>query len=245
MRASRAGRLLDVAGEHDRGGRRAADHRGVRALERDRLEVGVERLREDDERAAVVARDDAEDDRAVEVDDRAADLGAVLELQLAHRLRRAVEAGEVGQHDERAAAAGGVDRARDLLRRLAGTACPRVHCSGPSAGIGAVARQRPRLDAEQRTPASRRGGRPRRPRSRPRASRPSARAAGGRRRSTARITVRMSNGFLRSGLRRRRRRCRRPSRGRSRARACGEARRRGRPGRWSAARRGKRSPGAT
>ena len=66
----------------------------------DGLEVGVELLGEDDERAAVVARDDAEDDRAVEVDDRAPDLGAVLELPLAHRLGRAVEAGEVGQHDD-------------------------------------------------------------------------------------------------------------------------------------------------
>ena len=39
-----ARRLLDLAGEDDRGGRRSADHRGVRALERDRLEVGVQLL---------------------------------------------------------------------------------------------------------------------------------------------------------------------------------------------------------
>ena len=58
----------------------------LRALDRDRLEALVQALREDHERAAVVAGDDAEDDRAAEVDDRAADLGAVLELPLAHRL---------------------------------------------------------------------------------------------------------------------------------------------------------------
>ena len=96
-------RAVDLAGEHDRGGRRAADHRRVRALERDRLELVVEASREDDERAAVVARDHAEHDRPVEVDDRAADLGAVLELQPAHRLGRAVEAGQVGEHDQRPA----------------------------------------------------------------------------------------------------------------------------------------------
>ena len=43
-------------------------------------------LADADERAAVVAGDHAEHDRAVEVDDGPADLGAVLQLQLAHRL---------------------------------------------------------------------------------------------------------------------------------------------------------------
>ena len=78
----------------------------------------VEALGEHHEGAAVVAGDDAEDDRPVEVHDRAADLRAVLELPLAHRLGRAVEAREVRQHDERAAPADGVDGAGDLLRRL-------------------------------------------------------------------------------------------------------------------------------
>ena len=84
--------LLDVAREHDRGGGRAADDRRVGALQRDRLEPLVQALGEDHERAAVVAGDDAEDDRPVEVHDRAPDLGAELELPLAHRLRRPVEA---------------------------------------------------------------------------------------------------------------------------------------------------------
>ena len=57
--------LLHLAREDDRRRRRAADDRGVGALERDHREVVVERLREDHERAAVVARDDAEDDRPV------------------------------------------------------------------------------------------------------------------------------------------------------------------------------------
>ena len=93
---------VDVAGEHGRGRRRTADDRRVGALDGDDLHVVVERPGEDHEGSSVVAGDDAEDDRAVEVDDRAADLGAVLELELAQRLRRAVEAREVGQHDQRA-----------------------------------------------------------------------------------------------------------------------------------------------
>ena len=105
--------------------------------------------REDHERAAVEARDDAERDRAVEVDDRAADLGAVLELQPAHRLRRAVEAGEVGEHDQRAPARRGVDRARDLLRRGREQRARRP-LLGAVGRDGAEARQRPRLDPEQR-----------------------------------------------------------------------------------------------
>ena len=98
---------------------------------RDRLELVVQPLREDHERAAVVARDDAEHDRAAEVDDRAADLGAVLELpagastRASRRSRRGWPATTTG-----AAAAGGVDRARDLLRRAAGTACPRSTARG-------------------------------------------------------------------------------------------------------------------
>ena len=72
--------------------------------QRDDLEVLVEALGEHDERPAVVARDHAEDDRAVEVHDRSPDLGAELQLPFAHRLRRAVEAREVREDDERPAA---------------------------------------------------------------------------------------------------------------------------------------------
>ncbi len=65
----------------------------------------------------MVAGDDAEHDRSVEVDDGPADLGAVLELHAPQRLGGPVEAGQVGQHHERAVAAAGVDRPRGLLRR--------------------------------------------------------------------------------------------------------------------------------
>ena len=91
------GPRVDLAREHHRRRRRAADHRGVGALDRRDLDRLVERPREHHVGAAVVARDHAEHDRPAEVDDRAADLGAVLELQLAHRLGRAVEAREVGE----------------------------------------------------------------------------------------------------------------------------------------------------
>ena len=107
-----------LAGEHGGGGGRAADHRRVRALHRGDLQPLVERLGEHHERAAVVAGDDDEHDRAAEVRHRPADLGAVLELPAAHRLRRAVEAGQVRQHDQRSVAAGRVDRAGHLARRL-------------------------------------------------------------------------------------------------------------------------------
>ena len=200
---------VDLAREHDRGGGRAADHRRVRALERDRLELVVEPAREDDEGAAVEARDHAERDRAVEVDDRAADLGAVLELQPAHRLRRAVEAGQVGEHDQRPPAGRRVDRAGDLLRRAAGTACPtstaraRRPARSPKRGSGrdsmpSSATGRPPRRASQATAIS--------------ASRiPAQRSSGSSSRSTtARITERMSNGFLRPGLVVLARRSRRP-----------------------------------
>ena len=108
---------VDVAGEDHRGGGGAAEHRGERALQREHGHVRVQRLGEDHERAAVVARDHAEHDGPAEVHDRAADLGAVLQLQLAHRLRRAVEAGQVREHHQRPVAAGRVDRPRGLLRR--------------------------------------------------------------------------------------------------------------------------------
>ena len=77
---------VDVAREDDGRGRGATDHRRERALDREHRHARVERLGEDDERATVVAGDDGEDDRPVEVDDGPADLGAVLELEAAHRL---------------------------------------------------------------------------------------------------------------------------------------------------------------
>ena len=157
---------------------RAADDRGERALDGEHRHVRVERLGEHHERAAVVARDHGEHDRPTEVDDRAADLGAVLELQVAHRVGRPVEAGQVRQHDERPVAAGRVDRPGRLLRRL------REQRAG-GVGVGAVGRREPaaadrsRLDAEQADRDSRRGGRPGRRRSRRRPCRPSARGSRG------------------------------------------------------------------
>ena len=141
--------LVDLAGEHDRRRRRAADDRGERALDGEHLHVVVQRRREHDERPAVVARHDAQHERAVEVDDRPADLGAVLELQPAQRLRRAVEARQVGEHHDRPAAARRVDRPGDLLRRQreqrAGRPLRRTVGRGH-----AVARQRPRLHPDHR-----------------------------------------------------------------------------------------------
>ena len=128
-------------------------------------------------RAAVVAGDDAEDDRAAEVHHRPADLRAVLELPAGHRLGRA-EAREVGEDHDRTAAAGGVDRPRDLARGR-GKSCPRSTARGRRPAT-AVAGKGPRLDAENRGPASRPGGRPTPRRTQPRANRPSARAADGR-----------------------------------------------------------------
>ena len=169
---------VDLAGEHDRRGGRAADDGGERALDREHGHVLVERLGEHDERAAVVAGDHAEHDLAVEVDDGAADLGAVLELQAAHRLGRAVEAGQVRQHHHRPAAGGGVDRARDLLARQREQRA-RGERVGAVGRREAAARHRAGLDADQARPASRRSARPRRPRSPPRPCRPSAPATGG------------------------------------------------------------------
>ena len=77
----------------------------------------IEPAREDHVRASVVASDDAEHDRPIEVHDGAADLGAVLELEPPQRFRGAVEARQVREHDDRPRAARGVDRARHLLRR--------------------------------------------------------------------------------------------------------------------------------
>ena len=148
-RSSRCGALVDVAGEHHGGRRGPADHRGERALDGEHLHVVVERRREHDERPAVVAGHDAQHDRAVEVDDRPADLGAVLELQAAQRLRRAVEAGQVGQHDDRPAPARRVDRPRHLLRRQREQRAGRP-LRRPVGRRRAVARQRPRLDADHR-----------------------------------------------------------------------------------------------
>ena len=85
----RLGPRVDVAGEHHGRRRRATDHRGVRALDGEHRHPRVERLGEDHERPAVVPRDDGEHDRSLEVDDGPADLGAVLELQPAHRVRQA------------------------------------------------------------------------------------------------------------------------------------------------------------
>ena len=121
---------------------RAADDRGVGALERHHLQVVVQGRGEDDVGAAVVAGDHAEDDRPAEVHHRPADLRAVLELQRAHRLGRAVEARQVGEHHRRAVAGGGVDGARHLLATSSGKSVPDGPVVGPVRGHVAEARQR-------------------------------------------------------------------------------------------------------
>ena len=137
-----------LAREHHRRRRPAADHRGERALERERAQVLVQLAREHHVRAAVVARDDQEHDRPVEVHHRARDLGAVLELQLAHRLGRAVEARQVRQDHRRPVAARGVERARDLLARLREQR-PAVPLRRPVRRPVAQARHVLALDADQ------------------------------------------------------------------------------------------------
>src|SRR3954447_25466246 len=67
------GAPVDFASEDDGGGRRAAQHRGVRALDGKDLHVLVQHAGEHDEGSAVVPGDDAEHDRAVEVGDGPAD----------------------------------------------------------------------------------------------------------------------------------------------------------------------------
>ena len=124
---------VDLASEDRRGCRSAADDRRVRPLEGDHLHVVVERAREDHEGSSVVAGHDAEDDRAVEVDDRAADLRTVLELQLAQGLWRPVEAREVGQHHERRLPLAALTARATFLDDW-GKSVPAVHWSGPSAG---------------------------------------------------------------------------------------------------------------
>ena len=161
---------------------------------------GLSAAREHDVGAAVVARHHQEAERPVEVHHRARDLGAVLELQLAHRLGRAVEAGEVREDDRRAVAARRVERARDLLGRQR-----EERAAGPLRGAVerpvALARRRCWLSMPIRQHRhARRGARPRRsPSPRPTSG---ASARGSRRpgRSRACITARIANGRLRPGL---------------------------------------------
>jgi hypothetical protein len=75
-----------VAGEGDRRGGGAADHRRVGARERECLEPWIELAGEDDVRATVIPRDHHEQQPALEADDRTGDLRAVLELELPQRL---------------------------------------------------------------------------------------------------------------------------------------------------------------
>ena len=153
-----------------------ADHRRERALHGGDLQPLVERLGEHHERTAVVAGDHDEDDRAAEVGHGAADLGAVLQLPAAHRLRRPVEAGQVRQHDERAVAAGGVDRRVRACATTAETACRRTTRTGrPPARIRAGATCAIRFRSG--IPGCRRCAHPTRSRSRRRAIGPSAPAA--------------------------------------------------------------------
>ncbi len=236
--------LVHLAGEDHGGGRGAADHRGVGPFEGRHLQVVVQGVREDHEGAAVVAGDDAEDDRPLEVDHRAADLGAVFELPLAHGLGRAVEPREVGEHHERPVAAGRVDRPRHLL---GGEREERA--AGPLVGPVDRARSRAGAGAWTRSPAGRRGsrpdGRPRPRRSRRRACRTSAPGAAGPGRDGLHDAADLERPLApRVGERRRRRR---PRCGRSPPWGPyeGNPARRGRAGSRVGAGRGKRSPGAT
>ena len=86
--------------------------------ERRHAHAVVELAREHDVGAAVVAGDDHERDLAREAHDGAGDLRAHLQHAAAHGLRRAVEARQVRQDHGGPIAARGVERARDLLRRM-------------------------------------------------------------------------------------------------------------------------------
>src|SRR5262249_42374989 len=108
-------------GEDYRGSSAAAYPGRVRTGEGQRAKPRIERLREDHVRAAMVARHHEEDQEALEADDGARDLGAVLELELSERLGRAIEPGEVGQDYDRPVAARRIDGARYLLRRAGDT----------------------------------------------------------------------------------------------------------------------------
>ncbi len=143
------GALVDVACEHDRRRGRSPDHGGERALDGEHLHVVVELRREHHERTTVVTRDDAEDERAVEVDDRASDLRAVLQLQSAQGFRRTVETRQVGEHHHRPAPAGRVDRSSHLLRRK-GEQRSRRPLRRTVGRREPVSGQRPRFHADQR-----------------------------------------------------------------------------------------------
>ena len=82
---------FNFTGKNHRRCRRAADYGGVSSFQSGYFKILVEGPREDHIRTSVVAGDHAKDDGALEVDDCPANLGAVLQLQPAHRLGRAVE----------------------------------------------------------------------------------------------------------------------------------------------------------
>ena len=142
------GAAAHVPGEDHGRSRRPADHRGERARERGDPHPVVQLAREDHVGAAVIARDHGEEQRTVEADHGASDLGAPLQDAATHRLRGAVEAREVREHDRRADPARGVERARHLLRGLR-----EERAGGPAVRsvVGRVANagQRATLDADQ------------------------------------------------------------------------------------------------
>ncbi len=173
----------------------------------------------------------------------AADLGAVLELQPPHRLGRAVEAGEVGEHDERPPARRGVDGARDLLRREREQRAG-APAAGPVGRDRAEARQRARLDADHRHGPAAEGRVPHHGRLGLAHRRPALErlvvGVGHRAHHRADVERLLAARGSSPG-----RRSRRRSRGRSRAPRAARRRRRGPSGSSVCARRGKRSPGAT
>src|SRR5208283_190329 len=71
---------IDFAGKNDGGSGRTSNHRSISALQSHDLEIFVQRTRENYVRPAVIARDHAKDHRALEVDDSASDLRAILKL---------------------------------------------------------------------------------------------------------------------------------------------------------------------
>src|SRR6516165_3541419 len=78
---------IDFARKNDRRRRRASDDRGVRSLKGRDFQTFVQGARENHISAPVIAGDHAEYHGAFEVDYGSPDLGPVLKLQLAHRLR--------------------------------------------------------------------------------------------------------------------------------------------------------------
>src|SRR5271166_2147245 len=128
-----AGPGLNLSGEDNGCRRGTADYRRAGALKGEDLELLVQRAGKDHVCATVIARDDAKNHRALEIDDCSADLSAIFQLQPPHRFGRAVEADKLARITTgRLLLAALMARATFFDER--GKRVPAVHWSGPSAG---------------------------------------------------------------------------------------------------------------